>query len=989
MLSAEDQQQQDAALGEDEEASESPSTFRSRAPSKAATDSADNRRQSTQESSQNSPEPNAGDSQQSPDGVSEDPTGIDAGNADAAVPADGSLPGVPEEGIVLPVKNSDASASRHASTMSLNREDVSTDWYDQHEIEFQEQQKERRAACLADLLDREKAPASYYQTSKKEAWVLEYVANFNRQYTQLFPGRRGLLLSPPNHFGVPKFVCTTLRPTQLPYRELYDYRGCSRFVAEYLSYTPLEPAHELPSTIPGPGFTLRLQQGNAFDYSILLVSFLRGVGYDAYVVSGYATRAMTLMDESRVDSETAGIPPPTGSPPEASDPAPPPPPPPHPATNAAVPGATTTTTTAASKYKVKPPRQLKSQFVIKQDEKSRTRAVQMAATARKKELAARQAAEEDDDELKGLRVHSWVLVLPGKREVAEAFFIEATTGNVYSTDNENYLGVESVFSSVNHWVNMQVCYEGLKGISFDLGDNAKWEFVLLDNTQPGGVDAQDDGEDAAGDNASDDGDEDAPASEILDLPPSWVEKLSVSTENFESRCPSGAKMVIYRDARHEVYADYFRKDGMVARTIFFSDDTRGYTGEIRETFQNRRDKLYQRVRIPYEGIVHEFFEAGRLHGLKEHIILDDRTKAMHFYPSARFDGLIKRVDETVKIIEHYTDREDRLVYRSVTFDGEDVRAVQTNPLLPPHTLLLLTNPFVSQKLPQDDESERGAILKMAEKFDRNPSIPSHLDAQKRTYFLKDDKIRIVYHLEDGKIIPSTREFKKPTAEQKTNFIDLTVSFEVNPYRKPRKKQQLYGELLDLLGSEQGCLSAIKASDREVAEILTNRAGEEKEVVLSVSVYDTMRNQTKLPSEEKKEAAKEEEEAKAADLDYLSPFLVSYPTPTRLTREEAFLVKDACLKNFKERLIDKANIIQNRLDDVTAEYQRRQLAYSRNADSMTPEETETYVRFCNDALFKIHILEKRLAKHKETAPERYIELDSKLKADPRMHLAWAS
>jgi hypothetical protein len=30
---------------------------------------------------------------------------------------------------------------------------------------------------------------------------------------------------------------------------------------------------------------------------------------------------------------------------------------------------------------------------------------------------------EDDDELKGLRIHAWVLVLPGKREVAEAFFI--------------------------------------------------------------------------------------------------------------------------------------------------------------------------------------------------------------------------------------------------------------------------------------------------------------------------------------------------------------------------------------------------------------------------------------------------------------------------------------------------------------------------------------------------------------------------------------
>ena len=73
------------------------------------------------------------------------------------------------------------------------------------------------------------------------------------------------------------------------------------------------------------------------------------------------------------------------------------------------------------------------------------------------------------------------------------------------------------------------------------------------------------------------------------------------------------------------------------------------------------------------------------------------------------------------------------------------------------------------------------------------------------------------------------------------------------------------------------------------------------------------------------------------------------------------MKDQCLKSLKDRLIEKANIIQGRLDDVTTEYQRRQLAYSRNADSLSVEETDDYVRFCNDALFRIHILEKRLAK----------------------------
>jgi hypothetical protein len=86
-----------------------------------------------------------------------------------------------------------------------------------------------------------------------------------------------------------------------------------------------------------------------------------------------------------------------------------------------------------------------------------------------------------------------------------------------------------------------------------------------------------------------------------------------------------------------------------------------------------------------------------------------------------------------------------------------------------------------------------------------------------------------------------------------------------------------------------------------------------------------------------------------------------PNPKALTKEEGLSIRETSLKSLKERLIEKASIIQTRLDEVTAEYQQRQVSYSKNADSMSVEETDDYVRFCNDALFKIHVLEKRLAK----------------------------
>jgi hypothetical protein len=116
-------------------------------------------------------------------------------------------------------------------------------------------------------------------------------------------------------------------------------------------------------------------------------------------------------------------------------------------------------------------------------------------------------------------------------------------------------------------------------------------------------------------------------------------------------------------------------------------------------------------------------------------------------------------------------------------------------------------------------------------------------------------------------------------------------------------------------------------------------------------------------------------------------LLIQENPNALTKEEQVAAKDACLKSLRDRLVEKANIIQTRLDEITSEYQKRQVAYSRNADSMTVEETDEYVKQCNQALFKIRILEKRLAKHKEQAPEKYIELDATLRSDPRLSKAF--
>jgi len=826
--------------------------------------------------------------------------------------------------------------------------------------------KSKKGSQRLKLLEKEKenmntAPISYISNTEKENMILKYVSNFNRQYTQQFPNRKKLMLCPENEYGIKKFVCTTIRPTQLPFNEIYDYNACALFVSNYIKYEPLEPSHELPTVLASPTFTLEKQVGNCFECATLLVSLLRGVGYDAYIVSGYATADVTLLDESKVYFE-----PPVSYIKHDDLPKP------LKIVKSNIDGEEVfNPVTIAdsfkvlnennenekeSKYKIKPTKKFESNFLRLQAEKEKYQA-QLELEKKQleeEELQRKKDEEENFDFLRGMRVHAWVLVLPGKREISEAFFIEPSTGKITDINDNRYLGIESVWSSQNYWANMQPCFNGLNGISFDLSDNLKWEFLLLSNSQPSySFDKQDDKPD---DQGSDDEENEELNSNILDLPRSWVDQLVISKENFESVTPSGKKIIIYSNAKYEIYADYFRKDGLVTRIIYFADDKYNFNGKIHEFYSNRSDKLVERVIIANDDTIIEYFLPGRSHGLKKHVIVGERTKEMHFYPEARNDGLYKRVDLPNKIIEYFQERDDRLNYRSVTFDSS-----------------------------KDSEAlEQRVIVKMAEKYDRNPDIPAHKDAAKKTYFVKKEKIKVVFHREKDRIIQSWREFKKPVSEQKENINELITEFQINPFLKQPKKQYLYDELCKLITAEQLCLQAIKSSAREMKEILLVRDQEENDIILQISIYDTIRNKT-IQIKNENDPHKNDDDNKLADLDYLSPFIIKYSNGdgSNLSKDEAQQIRDACLASFKQRLIDKGNIIQTRLDYTTKEYQRRQLEYSKNADTLTKDETESYVTYCNEALFKIHVLEKCLAKQKEVASTKLTNLNSKLRNDERL------
>lgn len=123
----------------------------------------------------------------------------------------------------------------------------------------------------------------------------------------------------------------------------------------------------------------------------------------------------------------------------------------------------------------------------------------------------------------------------------------------------------------------------------------------------------------------------------------------------------------------------------------------------------------------------------------------------------------------------------------------------------------------------------------------------------------------------------------------------------------------------------------------------------------------------------------------SEIDYLSPFLQSVHAPagSDLNKEDAQAVREMCLRNLKERLLERANIIQTRLDKENSLLAKRQAAFQRSQREHDQGTDEEFERFCSETMFRIQILEQRLASHEESALQKYADMDQRLHSDPRL------
>ena len=191
-----------------------------------------------------------------------------------------------------------------------------------------------------------------------------------------------------------------------------------------------------------------------------------------------------------------------------------------------------------------------------------------------------------------------------------------------------------------------------------------------------------------------------------------------------------------------------------------------------------------------------------------------------------------------------------------------------------------------------------------------------------------------------------------------------MSLERDAINEARESERQARDLLKRRAEEEG---AIVDGEAERARAAADGAKVEqaRPVRSSVSVYDTARSKLATDADDDGKDA-----GPAVAHDYLTPFL---PTPIGVdgppcSKDEAFTARDNCLKALKERLVERANIVQSRLDEENAALSKRQAAFQRNRDHMEPADEAEYERYCQEAMFRIQILEQRLDRHRPLAPE---------------------
>ncbi|CAH0594363.1 unnamed protein product [Chrysodeixis includens] len=720
-------------------------------------------------------------------------------------------------------------------------------------------------------------------------------------------------------------VCTSIRPTKLCFDDMNTWQGVAALVGDFFDYEPLTKPMLHPERLISPYTAIIRRSANPFELAHVLVSWLIGSGYDAYVVVGCAERDIcmairyrTLCPEIPDDSEEPEvIPEPEEEP----------------------------------RYKLVPLPDLTSKYCQERKAKEAAKAQEEVDKIENERLAKIAELEKPPpDELDGWRTHAWVLVLPGFMGVEEPFFIEPSQGNGYPLSTKHYQHIESVYNNENYYVNIQPDpVEDLSSLSYELSDLNCWEHLLAGEPfyrrQFVGIDTSDKRTAVE-------------TEKHLDMPCSWVEKLDISTNEFEQRYPGSHKVLHYKRVLLEKFSPYSQRCGIVKRIKIFEDYALTVPLHTYEWYKQREDRM-DTVSIDHvQRKIKEIFLSGRKdHLLKHEYSMDapaasvegERRMKFNWYP--RLDHLTKLICTPLTFEEHYTKREDRLESR----------------------VIIYTEPT---KL----EPKRH-VKDITETYSRNHDVPANKDVWKKIFHIQDNTIELLYQYAYNFVTNDSRHFIKPNIAETGGKIlfypDKTSGYIADPIAKPPRNLDVYYALCENLDWEYKTNKHLRDRESDVNSSLRARQIELNEPELTVALFDTERNEAAKRgwTEREHQRAEVTEREKEAEIDPLAPYLArmfgsGHGIGKPLSVKEATLVREQCINDFKAKQLARQNLVQERFDKNNTEYKAKRLWYLANQFILTPEKESAYFAASAELSFRVHALEVRLTRHRDLSGPRF-------------------
>jgi hypothetical protein len=339
-----------------------------------------------------------------------------------------------------------------------------------------------------------------------------------------------------------------------------------------------------------------------------------------------------------------------------------------------------------------------------------------------------------------------------------------------------------------------------------------------------------------------------------------------------------------------------------------------------------------------------------------------------YHVNGRPDRLLRR-EESIgqRIDETFLGRTDHMISRITYLSTEN------NPDVRQFALNASSGPL--------SEQNNIFVTKMVMEFERDPLVALGTDICRRIFYVREGKAVFYNHFGKSQVSGKVTTFMHTKGPNVPVLSDIAMSQEVGLSDDAEA-------ILEAASLERECFTAIKSSVSLNDKIQENRREVERHIDYERSVFeralDTADNTTAddfVGTRNNKSAAHDS----AKNSDYLTPYLRNVGDLSQITKEMVFSIRQTCLDALKARLAERASIIQTRLHEENSKLAKRQEQFQR-AQREGDLSNEEYEKYCTEAMFRIQILEQRLATHEEAALRKYNDLDRKLAEDPRLKVA---